>query len=843
MKYVHEGIQFKDNMPINVEIKTLTNSPGHWHNDIEIYLVLSGVLSITVENESYHLIEDDIILVNSGQIHEIEGNNNVVVILQINQSFYRKSLEGASFICNSSAYYNKAKFHALKRIIAKIIQINYNDREDHELLIVSLSYQLMLELVKNFKNNEEKSGATSSKSLQRLGSIIQYMNEHYAEDITLEQIAEREYLSPAYLSHYFKLNMNITIFNYLTVIRMNHAVNDLLTTSMTIEQIAANNGFANSRYFVNTFKKQFGMLPRQYRAKQKSNLDMMKPNSESTSEGEGGNGSGKGNHTHDNYSLLRQYDFLNRLGEYLDSDNHGEEFGNNPKIHTRIEVNVTEFTKTLLHTFRTFTGVGRARELLLESVQHQLRTLQREVGFRYIKFHGILDDSMMLYNEDSQGFPYLTYYYVDQVIDFLLSVGLKPLIELSFMPRLLAKDPGKTFFHNPVILSEPKDYDKWAYLITNLTNHFIERYGLSEVRTWMFSFWNVPFKTYIFSFDTNEIGYELYRLTRACVKGCDDKLSFGFPSYGSFGFETSEYYDFLDYCMENQCFGDFYILHCYPIKNASSPEFRGFGYHANHNAIILSEDPDFMTNLLNLVKKNLAPYPKLPLYITEWASTSSHRDWLNDTCYRSAYIVKSILENYDQVDSFGNWCLSDTLEELPLDDNLFHGELGLFTNSGIKKPAYYAYTFLKKLMNTLIASGNGYFITTNQRGDYVLLLYNYIHISPLYAHGVLFNVTFLERYNAFVNPNELDVDILLNHTENGKYMMTEHTVNRQYGSAFDEWVRMGALPLMTEEEINTLKGRSMPKITKANIEVSNNSINYYTKLDPHEIRLIEIRKK
>lgn len=831
MKYIHENITFRDDVPINVEIRTLTASPGHWHNCIEIFLVLSGMLTVTVENEAYHLFEDDIILVNSGQIHEIQSDYNVVVALQIDPSYYKNELgQCVSFLCNSTAYHNKAKFNELKRIIAKIIQINYNQKENNDLLIVSFSYQLILELVKNFKNPKEGNGDTSSKSLQRLGSIIRYMNEHYAEHITLEQVAEREYLAPSYLSHYFRINMDITFFNYLTMIRMNRAVKDLLTTSLTIEQISANNGFANSRYFVSTFKKQFGMPPRQYRSKQKSSFSK----SETKTESRDG---------YSNLLLLKQHDFLNRLGEYLGSTAESEEVSNNTKPPLKVDANAKSYSKTLLHTFRTFTGVGRAREILLESVQQQLRAIQKEVGFRYIKFHGILDDSMMLYNEDPHGNPYLSYHYVDQTLDFLLSVGLKPLIELSFMPRLLARDPSITIFYNPVILSEPKDYSKWAYLITNLTNHFIERYGAEEVRTWLFSFWNVPFKTYTFSFDTNEKGYELYRLTRSCVKQCDSQLSFGFPSYGPFGFDTSEYYDFLDYCKENNCYGDFYIMHCYPIKNSTSKDLATFGTSAHNDCIILSEDTDFMVHLIELVRKNLSPYPKLPLYITEWASTSSHRDWLNDTCYRSAYIIKNILENYDQVDSFGNWCLSDTLEELPLDNQLFHGELGLFTNCGIKKPAYYAYVFLNKLMNTLVDCGPGYFITTNQKDDYVILLYNYIHISPLYAQGVLFNVTFLERYNAFVNPSAMDVDLILNNAENGMYILTEHVVNRQNGSAFDEWVRMGALPLMTEEEINTLKGRSMPKIFKTNIEVNNRRINYYSKLEPHEIRLVEIRKK
>ena len=832
MQSIHENIEFLNEMPINIAINSLPESPRHWHNCIEIFLVLSGKLSITIESETYHLFEDDIILINCGQMHEVLSNINVVVALQINPSYYKIGLEmGTFYLCNSAAYHNKIKFVELKRIIAKIIYVHYNDKGGNELLTISFSYQLMLNLVKYFKSAEERTVSSVSKSLQRLGDIIQYLGDSYTDNITLEQIAEREYLSPSYLSHFFKVNMGVTFFNYLTEIRMKHAVNDLLTTSLTIEQIAANNGFANCRYFVNTFKKQFGILPSHFRNDQKKGVETKKTKVENRTD-------------YTECLLLKRYDFLNKLGEYLDMDAAREVSINvNTKSHRTIEMNANNRLNTLHHSFKTFTGVGRAKEILLESIQQQLRIIQKEVGFRYIKFHGILDDSMMLYNEDLQGNVFLTYLYVDQVIDFLLSVRLKPLIQLSFMPRALAKDPSKTIFYNPVFLSEPKDYSKWEFLITNLTSHFIERYGLEEVRSWLFSFWNVPFKSYIFSFDTNEIGYELYRITRSCVKECDSQLSFGTPSYGSLDFNSSEYYDFLDYCKANNCFPDFYNLHFYPVKNSTSKDLATFGVSSNEDSIILSEDPDYMSHSIICIKKNLSPYPKLPIYITEWASTSSHRDWLNDTCYRSAYIVKNICENYDQVDSFGNWCLSDTLEELPYDNQLFHGELGSFTSCGIKKPAYYSYTFLNKLMNTLVDRGHGYFVTTNQKGDYAILLYNYIHISPLYAQGVLFNVTFIERYNAFVDASPIDVDLILINVENGTYSLTEHVVNRESGSAFDEWVRMGAIPLITEEEINTLKGRSMPRIYKTNMEVQNKQSNYYAKLEPHEIRLIEIRKK
>lgn len=831
MLYTHEIIEFKNDVPIKISIKKLEDIPGHWHKSLEIYFVLSGSIVITAESETYHLSEDDIILINSNQLHEIQSKDSTVVILQLRLSYFKEWMsESAYFQCNSSAAVDKSLYYEIKKIISHLVYINYNCGENNDLIIISLAYRLLHELSKNFKGRDEKLIDTNSKNLKRLRSIIQFLNDNYSDNITLNTIAEREFLSPSYLSHFFEKNMRISIFNYLTEIRMNHAVNDLLTTTCTIEQIAANNGFANSRYFVCSFKKQFGMLPKDYR-KEKKKVDVPAISKAMK---------------YSDFLLLEKNGLLNTLGRYLDDNNLGTKSNEIcSTVETIDAINVKNQIKVLKHTFKTFTGVGKAREILMQRIQTELKILQKDVGFRYIKFHGILDDSMLLYNEDRLGNPYLTFTYVDDVIDFLLSIGLRPLIQFSFMPKLLAKDPEKTIFYSSSIISEPIDNSKWAFLITNLTKHFIERYGLYEVRTWFFSFWNIPFKSYQFSFENTQIVYELYRITRNCVKECDDLLAFGNPSYTSADFDKNELKNFLDYCQKNNCFPDFYNIHCYPFRTASEDDIAQLTIKENSQMehTIISDDPDYMAHALELFKKSISEYPKLPIYLTEWASTFSHRDWLNDTCYRSAYIIKSILENYDSVDSFGNWCLSDTLEELPLDNEIFHGELGLFTTSGIKKPAYYSYVFLNKLYDVLIAAGDGYFVTTNQKGDYSIILYNYIPLSSIYAQGMLFNVTFLDRYNVFVDPCSLKFNLPLKQMENGQYIITEQTVNREHGSAFDEWVRMGALPLTTEEEVINLIGRSMPLLTKNKIQISDNSYTYLADLKPHEIKLIKIVKQ
>ena len=159
--------------------------------------------------------------------------------------------------------------------------------------------------------------------------------------------------------------------------------------------------------------------------------------------------------------------------------------------------------------------------------------------------------------------------------------------------------------------------------------------------------------------------------------------------------------------------------------------------------IQLSQDPSSFEKFITHLKSRLSAngQDSLPIYLTEWNSTASHSDLMSDTCYKSAYIAKNILENFDSLDSFGYWVLSDFHEEYRLDNNLFHGGLGLFTYNGIKKPGYYAYYLLSKLGKEKIAQGDGYFITRSDNG-YQIFLYYYVHFSRLYAVGELFDMTF-----------------------------------------------------------------------------------------------------
>ncbi|AIQ67807.1 GH39 family glycosyl hydrolase [Paenibacillus graminis] len=181
----------------------------------------------------------------------------------------------------------------------------------------------------------------------------------------------------------------------------------------------------------------------------------------------------------------------------------------------------------------------------------------------------------------------------------------------------------------------------------------------------------------------------------------------------------------------------------------------------------------------------------LPVYLTEWNSTVSHKDLMSDTCFKSAYIIKNFTENYDRLDAFGYWLLTDLLL---LPQQLFHGRLGLFTYNNIKKPSYHAFSFLNKLGNERIADGDGYFITRSRTG-YQILLHNYNHYDEVYAKGVSISISYHERYSHF--------------------------------------------PELTADEVPYLRSISVPKLSRSRIHASG-ALPIQAILEPFEIRLIEI---
>lgn len=226
-----------------------------------------------------------------------------------------------------------------------------------------------------------------------------------------------------------------------------------------------------------------------------------------------------------------------------------------------------------------------------------------------------------------------------------------------------------------------------------------------------------------------------------------------------------------------------------------------------------------------------------PIYLTEWNLTLSHRNLISDTCFKSCYILKNLLENYDGLGSFGYWSLTDLLEENPLPEStrLFHGGLGIYTMSGVRKSVFYAFDFANRLGDELVAQGEGYFVTRG-RGEIQIITYNYVHYGDFFASGDAVGVSELERYAPFDMDRTLAFSIHLSGLENSEYILRERFITREHGSAFDIWVESGGLPF-SSEDAKLYAGSCVPALRVRRVSVPNGTYTSAPVLAPLEIRV------
>lgn len=337
------------------------------------------------------------------------------------------------------------------------------------------------------------------------------------------------------------------------------------------------------------------------------------------------------------------------------------------------------------HFWEHTVGSGHAPLALRADWQDQMRRCHEELGFEHVRFHAILSDEMgtLVCEEDKLLYCFFN---ADQIIDFLLSIGVRPFVELSFMPRALASG-DTTVFSYAGNVTPPKDYDQWATLIRKLTAHWVKRYGASEVRTWLFEVWNEP-NLKAFWTGTQQEYFKLYQCTAAAIKSVDESLRVGGPVTA----DNQWIPEFLEYCRKSAAPVDFVSTHHYPTD--------AFGKAGADTITQLEHAPrDGMRNEASKARDQAGG---LPLYYTEWNISSNPRDPLHDEPFAAAFIMRIVMQARGLVDGYSYWTFSDIFSENYFPSVAFQGGFGLLNLHGIEKPAYRAFQLLHALGTELL---------------------------------------------------------------------------------------------------------------------------------------------
>jgi xylan 1,4-beta-xylosidase len=365
----------------------------------------------------------------------------------------------------------------------------------------------------------------------------------------------------------------------------------------------------------------------------------------------------------------------------------------------QVEIDAQAQTTPFPHYWEQMFGSGRAILSLRESYREDLRAVKQVADFKYVRFHAIFHDELGVYSEDEHGNPVYNFSYVDQVYDGLLKNGVKPFVEISFMPKKLAFNPDALHpFWYKQNVSPPKSMERWDDLVKHFAQHLVERYGINEVSAWYFEVWNEPNIDFWNGIPRQRSYFELYAHTAQDLKAVSPRLRVGGPATAAAAWIS----DFLNFTSQNHVPLDFVSTH-------------GYADDTVEDLFDSSEDIPMDERVCRAAAKvkgeiKASTKPDLPLIWSEWNVEGMMES--RDTTFVGPALANTVRQCDGLVDMLSFWTFSDVFEEGGPIDKPFEGQFGLRAKGGINKPSYYAYGLLHQLGDRRIANASRNILVT-----------------------------------------------------------------------------------------------------------------------------------
>jgi len=475
----------------------------------------------------------------------------------------------------------------------------------------------------------------------------------------------------------------------------------------------------------------------------------------------------------------------------------------------------TEPIGTLSDAWRCCVGTGRLNLALRADYQASLKVVQEEIGFRYIRGHGLLSDDMGILRQ-SGGLTRYAFTYLDQVVDAYLGLGIKPFIELGFMPGPLASGDQTVFWWKGCV-TPPRDYREWTALVTAVVHHLIDRYGLAEVAAWPIEVWNEPNLAHFWAGADQAEYFKLYDATARAIKEIDPELKVGGPAVSP---GADPWY---------AAFGDFVLAHGSPVDFISGHAYAsGESQPVPFGVYQTLERPQWLLDQFAAPRRMLAgrgDLAKLPVHITEFNTSYRPDNPIHDTAYNAAYLAPVLARGGEVVDSFSYWTFCDVFEEENVPTSVFHGGFGLLTHRQIRKPTYHLYAFMAEMGPHVLAQGDDHLVTRHDDGRVTVLAW-----QPLggTAEGVYGEAPFEHRISLTMPAGD------------GPVAMVRRRVNEHLGNAWTAWRELGRPMSPTSRQMALLEEASWPGVEHASYFAEDGSLRLELTLDQHEVTLIEL---
>lgn len=792
----------RDEMDVWLLWNEQTNT--HFHPEVEMDFVVSGKLQVTVKDKTYLLGKEDFILLNSGLLHSIVSKtpDTAICCVKIScQSIARMSRKESPLFNCCSGEKDSPKYHEIRKIFHELIYTQVRQPHQSPCLKQSVLYKLLDCLLENFQVDPEKAGiAVKYEEDARLLRIFQYVNQNLRYNVSLTDLAQKLYISKSTLSRFFKKETGLYFSDYVNQARLRYAMEELLYSEKSITKIAADCGFSTPSAFNKIFREYYGTVPTKYRES-----------------------AGKQEQKREREPDTKLLEAIKRTMDWQEVK----------KLPDKCSVR-TDMTKRrpFPKKWNKCMNIGSAYNLTIANLQYHTVYLKEQLGFLYARIWSIFSRKLMICDGKMKGC--YNYDKLDVVLDFLVSNHIRPFLDFGNRPDTAVYAPGiPVFDEKEYIAFESKEV--WQDLMKDFILHIVNRYGEREVSGWVFEFsrdsiYETERNYYA---DENYSYFEVFQFAWKTIKTYLPKAKVGGPM-GELEMDYESVSEFLENCYEHQCKPDFISFMLFPYHTRKKE--NGIFSERATNESLESEQVEMMRRILC---ENHGEGCKL--YITEWNNTLSNRNYLNDSCFRGAYIAKKVSEIADHVDLLSIWMASDWMSSYYDTAKIANGGSGLLTKDSIRKPAYFVLQFLNMMGTWLIDKGENYMITESSDGSYYILCFHY----QWYGAGYFVqdeDVKDPERIkDIFEDGAPLEIDFCLDHiTPDSEFIVKRRTISEESGSILAQWKSFQYDRKLRSSDIRYIRESCFPKMSMERMFSKEGKLKLCISLLPHETSLIHI---
>ncbi|MBC1471330.1 helix-turn-helix domain-containing protein [Listeria seeligeri] len=752
----------------------------------KVVFAISGQINIKIAEENFELQEGDILVLDRNTFYTIEGDKeNLLINLTISDTFFAHYYE--EYFQHSFKFFSRESDPGRERIVGTL------RKSVSELLITSTTrtrankleaqtalFQILL-LLTRFLKKQIPSSTRKEVNDKRISRMIREVEERFDETLSLREFAQKEFLSEAYLSRYFKKTTGLGFLQYLTEVRLKHALQNIIHSTESITDIALKNGFSSQKHFSEVFKAHFSVTPSEYRTKHHS--DFSKVEQETTVQ------------TSSNIEQIKPTsDILIKLTSLYQEMEPRTDLNEAP--FEEKSITVTDKSPRTLEKNMHILTIGELKEALKEDVQRQIITTRDELGVNYIGVRYLFGGSTFLPEAETDELvptssPYAK---ADLALTFLKQHNLQLFIRLEYQD--ISRDEQGVF-------------DRLDHFL----RHSIQMFGREFVSKWHFMFFEPKYTS------ANKTDLKrLYLKVQQTIKSIFPAIQVGnfvpfslsknaVPAQHTWFLDIADQIDFISF-------------------NANQNEAVDFS-NEDIKSFLISEDY-CLAKTLKLKAFLKHHHINKPMMLINWNTLTGNTRHTNGTFFRGALVLKTMLDLAPEVNALGFWINTELHEGEGSQLNISLDGLEMFHFFNGKRPAFYAVKFFERLKGIVVAEGEDYIITKHADG-YQLILMNCATINPRYA---------VEE--KFLKEERKEVHIRIKGFEAGEYQVCKWLFDRDNGALYSKYWQLNSKHGLDKEILDYIVDASQPTLTVSD-ETITEDWSFYAYLDINAIHFYEFR--